>query len=225
MNTKMFKNRAEAGRTLAGLLSQYANTKTVVYCLPRGGAVVGSEVAKILNVPLDIIITRKISHPKDPEFAIASVTETGEVLLNSRDPSVEKESWFESQKKIAQDEARRRRGIYLGSRERISCKGKNAIIVDDGVATGLSIILAIREIKKDIPWKTITAVPVISQNIVFDIKKETDEFVCPLVDENFRGSVGAYYEDFGEISDDEVIEVLSRHIAPEQKTIGYKDED
>jgi len=225
MNTKMFKNRAEAGKTLAGLLSQYANTKTVVYCLPRGGVVVGREVADILNVPLDIVITRKITHPKNPEFAVASVTETGELIFNSREPSVESESWFEGQKRIAQDEARRRRGIYLGSRERISCKGKNAIIVDDGVATGLSLALAIREIKKDVPWKTIVAVPVISQEIVFDIKKETDEFVCPFIDENFRGAVGAYYEDFEEVSDEDVVEVLSKYVAPEQKTIGYKDED
>ncbi len=221
MNTKMFKNRAEAGKTLAGLLSQYANTKTVIYSLPRGGVVVGSEVASSLNVPLDIVITRKVGHPDNPEYAIASVTETGEVLCSPKEPSPVSEKWFDEQVDIAKKEARRRRETYLGSRERISCKGKNAIIIDDGVATGLSLILAIREIKKDIPWKTIVAVPVISQDVVMDVRKEVDEFVCPIVDDRFRGAVGAYYESFGEVSDEEVIEILNKHIPPEQKRIGY----
>lgn len=221
----MFKNRVEAGESLAGLLSTYSNTKTVVYALPRGGVVVGSRVAEALNVPLDLVITRKITHPDNPEFAVASVTETGEMFFDSCEPSLKVEHWFEERKKIAHDEAQRRRETYLGSRERISCKGKNAIIIDDGVTTGFSLILAIREIKKDIPWKTIVAVPVISRELVFDVKREVDEFVCPLIEENFKGSVGAYYKDFEEVGDEEVTQILAKHVAPEQKIIGYKDGD
>ena len=179
-----------------------------MYALPRGGVVVAAEIARELDLPLELVITRKVGHPDNPEYAIAAVTESGEVLANPQEKMFISESWFDDEVERQKTEAGHRRERYLGSRARISAKGKNAIIVDDGVATGLSLILAIREIKKDVPWKTIVAVPVSPASTAVDIKRECDEFFCPIVDENYLGAVGAYYEDFGEVSEDEVRSLL-----------------
>jgi len=220
MILKKFTDRAEAGRTLATLLTSYTGTKSVVYALPRGGLIVGKEIATALNPPLDLIITRKVSHPDNPEYALASVTEGGEVLCNAKEPSSVSESWFDEEVVKQQSEARRRRKSYLGERTRVSAKGKNAIIVDDGVATGLSIFLAIKEIKNDIPWKTIVAVPVISADVAQEMKGEVDEFFAIIIDENYAGSVGSYYENFSEVADEDVVDSLRDFFPPEQETIS-----
>ncbi|TAL49157.1 phosphoribosyl transferase [Patescibacteria group bacterium] len=218
MTLKRFTDRAEAGRVLAGLLAPYTKTKTVVYALPRGGVVVGVEVARALEVPLDLVITRKIGHPENPEYAIASVSESGEVLCNPREPSPISESWFDEEVERQKQEAARRRQAYLGDRARISAKGKNAIIVDDGVATGLSLLIAIKEIKRDVPWKTVVAVPVVPADVAEEIKKEADELLAPIIDDHYLGAVGAYYDSFEQVTDDEVAAILKEFVPPSQKT-------
>lgn len=208
MNEMAFKDRSEAGKLLAEKLGKFSGPHTIVYALPRGGVIVGAEIARALGAPLDLVITRKIGHPANPEFAIASVTESGEVYINKEDHSWINDSWFRRAVEEEQREARRRREVYSPGRHRTSAKGKTAIIVDDGVATGLSLLLAVQEIKKDIPWKIVVAVPVVPAEVVEKIEDMADELVAFIIDERYRGSVGAYYEDFGQVTDIEVKALL-----------------
>jgi predicted phosphoribosyltransferase len=208
--TTMFNNRQEAGRLLAEELLEYKDTMAVTYALPRGGVVLGKEISEILNIPFDLIITRKIGHPDNPEYAIASVTERGDVYLNPKEPARVNDTWFDMAMEREQSEARRRREVYMSGKDRISAKGKTAIIVDDGVATGASMLLAIQDIKKDIPWKIVVAVPVLSAEIAEIIKGEADELVALSVENDFLGSISAYYADFSEVTDEDVMEIMKK---------------
>ncbi|OHA88731.1 MAG: hypothetical protein A2653_00335 [Candidatus Zambryskibacteria bacterium RIFCSPHIGHO2_01_FULL_43_25] len=208
-----FKNRQEAGQLLAEKLIQYKDTMAIIYTLPRGGVILADEIAKTLNLPLDLVITRKVGHPDNPEYAVASVTERGDVLLNPAEPIRVNDAWFDMAMEREQMEAKRRREVYMNGRERINAKGKTAIIVDDGVATGASILLAIQDIRKDVPWKIVVSVPVIPSEVADKIDSAADELVTILIDDNFLGSVGAYYDDFSEVSDDLVIEILKRSVS------------
>lgn len=220
-----FKNRAEAGKQLAGTLERYKRTPSIVFALPRGGVLVAAEVARALELPLDLVIVRKIGHPGNPEYALAVVSESGEVLTNPREPSPVSESWFDREVDRGQKEAKRRRKVYCGGRERRSAKGKNAIVVDDGVATGLSLRLALKEIKFDVPWKTIVAVPVAPAETALQIHHECDELEAIILDDRFRGAVAAYYDDFHEVTDEEVTTLLKEFGSPEKKKKDYKGDN
>jgi predicted phosphoribosyltransferase len=205
----LFKDRQQAGKLLAEKLAQYANKKedVVVYALPRGGVVVAHEIAKALSAPLDLVITRKIGHPENPEYAICAVSESGELLCNEDERKRVGMEWIrsEAQRQIA--EAKRRRQKYLG-RESVSAKGKIAILVDDGVATGLTMKLAIREIQKHNPAKIVVAVPVIPEDTAEELQSSVDELVALEIGRPFLGSIGQYYRDFEQVEDEEVLKLL-----------------
>ncbi|MBI3337362.1 MAG: phosphoribosyl transferase [Candidatus Staskawiczbacteria bacterium] len=201
-------NRQEAGKLLAKELHDYKGTDTVVYALPRGGVVLGFQVAKALNVPLDIIITRKIGHPDNPEYAVCAVTEEGESVCNEFEKSLLDPVWLKKEMEKEQEEALRRRKTYLGDRKHIAAHGKTAIVVDDGIATGLTIFAAIQALKKEKPKKIIVAVPVAPHDMALKLRKEVDDVVTLEDTDNYLGSVGAYYGDFPQVGDQEVIELL-----------------
>jgi predicted phosphoribosyltransferase len=207
----MFKDRSDAGKKLADKLVNYKNTQTIVYALPRGGVVVGYEIAKKLNLPLDIIITRKIGHQSNPEYAICAIAEDGHKVCNQNEEQSADPKWLSERFKEEQKEASLRRKIYLKNRPMLSPKNKTAIIVDDGIATGLTIMLAIREIKHENPSKIIVAVPIAPADAVNKIKKEVDEVIAIEIDKDYLGAVGEYYEDFFQIEDDEVIKIMSKY--------------
>jgi len=206
-----FANRKQAGQELAQALEKYSGESQIIYALPRGGVVLGTEVAEYLHSPLDLIIVRKIGHPMNPEFAIAALTEEGDLIYTGGDSE---EGWMEEQILQQKNEIERRRRLYSGTHRKVSPKGKCAIIVDDGIATGLTMRAAVRSIRSFQPREIVIAVPVAPPDVVMMLKKEVDEIIV-LVDpkKGYLGAVGAYFDSFPQVSDDEVIDLL--------KTRGY----
>lgn len=203
-----FKNRLEAGKKLAEALAKYKGAELVVYALPRGGVVLGREIAQELGAPLDLIITRKIGHPLQSEYAVCAVAEDGDLICNEAERPLLNEQWLRGEIEREREEARRRREIYLRNRRPVSAKNKTAIVVDDGIATGLTMQLAIREVKHNEPERIVLAVPVIPAEIAKKFKKEVDEVVTLDTPELYLGAVGAYYDEFPQVEDEEVIKLL-----------------
>jgi putative phosphoribosyl transferase len=206
-----FKNRKEAGEKLAEKLIKFKNTEAIVYALPRGGVIVANEIAQKLNLPLDLVITRKIGHPYEPEFAICAIAEDGHRFCNPNEELEVDATWLMKRFKEEQKEAKRRREVYVENRPMLSPKKKTAIIVDDGIATGLTITLAIKEIMHENPTKIIVAVPVAPSDAAKNIEKDVGEFVALIVDKDFAGAIGNYYDDFSEVADDEVVKIMSEY--------------
>ena len=205
----MFKNRTEAGQLLGKVLQKYKNKNVVIFALPRGGVVLGFEVAKILESPLDIIVTRKVGHPDNPEYAICAVDDKNMLLCEQSETRMIDQNWLKQEIKHQREEAKRRVDLYRGGRKPEVVSGKVAIIVDDGIATGLSMRLAVRAIKRERPKKIIVAVPVASFSSIDALKAEgADEIVVLTSPEEFKSAVGAHYLDFPQISDEEVIRLL-----------------
>lgn len=208
-----FTDRTEAGKLLAQVLKDYKGKDVVVYALPRGGVVTALEIARYLHSPLDLIITRKIGHPTQPEYAIAAVAENGHVVGSEKELRSVDELWLSEEIKRQREEAKRRREKYLQKRAEVSVQNKVAILVDDGVATGLTIRAGIVELRHRKPKKIIVAVPVVPQTTAEVLKKEADELVAldTPSDYEFLGSVGAYYDEFYPVEDEEVIALLKAH--------------
>lgn len=203
----MWNDRQQAGELLAEKLAKYRNKNAVVYALPRGGVVVAYEIAKRLPAPLDLVITRKIGHPHNPEYAICAVSESGELLCNEYEQKAVGMKWIREEMARQISEAKRRRQTYLG-RESLSAEGKIAIIVDDGVATGLTMNLAVREIRKQKPAKLVVAVPVIPEDTAKELEFFVDELIALEIGKPFLGSIGQYYRNFAQVEDEEVIRLL-----------------
>jgi predicted phosphoribosyltransferase len=203
-----FEDRIEAGRLLAERLQKYRNQPTVVYALPRGGVVMGAEIAQRLGAPLDLVIPRKVGHPSNPEYAVCAITEDGQLFCNQAEADRLGEAWLKQAAAKEQAEARRRRQLYLDGRPPVPVEGKTAIIVDDGVATGLTMLAAIQEVKARRPARIVVAVPVIPADIAAQLAEEVDEIVALDIPEYYRGSVGSYYREFNQVEDEEVIELM-----------------
>lgn len=205
-----FKNRQEAGRQLSQLLKEYKNTPSVVYALPRGGVAVAVEISKFLHAPIDLIFAHKIGYPHQPEYAIAAISESGHMVGPTQEliSSLGNE-WLEQQKAHQINEIKRKREKYLKERKKISVENKIAILVDDGIATGLTMQAGIDELKDHHPKKIVVAVPVSPKSTAKLIKAMVDDFVGIEIDDcDFLGAVGAYYEVFNQIEDEEVIRIL-----------------
>ncbi len=202
-----FKNRSEAGKKLADLLLQYKNKDVVVYALPRGGVVTAKEIAKKLNAPLDLLITRKIGHPNQAEYALSAVTENGNVVGDKKQIASIDKYWFAREVEKEKQEAKRRRSLYLANQKSISVKGKTAIIVDDGIATGLTIKAAIADCKKRKPAKIVIAVPIAPYQTAKELKTQADEVIALETPGEFY-AIGGYYNEFPQVSDEEVIKIM-----------------
>jgi predicted phosphoribosyltransferase len=205
-----FKDRQEAGEGLAWALEGFAWQDIVVYALPRGGVVLGRVLADLLHAPLDLLIVRKIGHPLFEEYAVCVIEESGEMLCNEAERAQLDGEWFAEAKEKALAEIARRRKMYMHDRPRISAKGKIAIIVDDGIATGLTMRTALRNIRRDNPEKIVVAVPVLSRDMAALFQREADELVALAVERDYLGTVGAYYDDFPQLTDGEVISLLKQ---------------
>lgn len=202
-----FKDRKDAGRKLAEALADYRGLDTIIYSLPRGGVVLGYEIAKSLGAPLDLVITRKIGYPGNEECAVCAVAEDGDMICDSTGVGMVDPKWLEMQAEKEREEAVRRRQVYIKGREPLPADGKIAIIVDDGVATGLTVILAIKELRHKNPQKIVVAVPVASEQAAEIIRKEADELVALDIPAYFA-SVGAYYDSFPQLTDAEVVKIM-----------------
>lgn len=202
----LFKDREDAGRQLAQLLSHYKDKDVIVYALPRGGVVVAAEIAKALHAPLDILLAHKIGHPFHPEYAVAAVSESGQLVESSRE--LLDKRWLEQAKLREMAEIVRKRKAYMGGKPSLSPEGKIALLVDDGIATGLTLFAAIKEIKTQHPKEIVIAVPVAPKDTADLIQKQVDHVIGIAIDEDFLGAVGAYYRDFSQTEDEEVIALL-----------------
>ena len=214
-----FRDRADAGEQLAQALKKYQRQDGVVYALPRGGVVLGAIVARALDMPLDLLIPRKIGHPLQPEYAICAIVENGEMACNQQEVARVDPQWFRQEVEAERHEARRRRELYLGGREPEPVKGKTAIIVDDGIATGLTMEVAIRDAKRRKPAHLVVAVPVAPPDTVEQLSREVDDFVVLDRSRHYLGAVGAYYDYFNQTTDDEVIELLRSAVAAERRKV------
>lgn len=203
-----FKDRRNAGIRLGKALLQYKGQDVIVYALPRGGVVLGREIADQLQAPLDLVITKKIGHPLNPEYAICAVAEEGEPICNPNEISKVDPIWFQGELDRVRQEIRRRRKEYLGDHLRPDPAGKIVIIVDDGIATGFTMIAAIKEMQGHHPKKVVAAIPVVPFDTAQKLRKMADELVALEVDATYLGAVGAYYEEFNQVEDPEVLELL-----------------
>lgn len=208
----IFHNRQEAGQELIPELWQFYGSQDVVMLgLPRGGVVVAYEIAQALKISLDIIVPRKIGSPENPEFAIGAITEDGEGIFNRDVIDLYRVPWEYIEKEVARQakEASRRLKIYRGDRPPLELKGKKVIIVDDGIATGSTMLAAIKSVKTRGAREIIVAVPVASIDSLEKIKSIVDKVVCLQPHLRF-GAVGACYQDFSQIQDNEVIELMHK---------------
>jgi predicted phosphoribosyltransferase len=203
-----FRDMTDAGQRLAERLLAYRGQEGVVLALPRGGVVLGAEIARALDMPLDLVIPRKIGHPLSPEYGIAAVTESGEIVTNPWEVSQVDPQWFQNAVARERAEAARRRRRYLGDRAPLPLAGEIAILVDDGIATGLTMEAAIRDVKRQRPARLVVAVPVAPADTAERLRAQVDDFVALLVPEFYLGAVGAYYDHFPQVSDEEVIALL-----------------
>jgi putative phosphoribosyl transferase len=205
--TTIFRDREAGGAALAEALSKYRGEDVVVYGLPRGGVVTARVVATALQAPLDLIITRKLGHPRHREYAVGAVAEDGQVALNEAEVAALPRDWLEREKQAQLSEARRRRQVYLGDRAPLPVKGKTAILVDDGIATGYTMKAAILAIRRLGPAKVVVAAPVAPPDAASRFVGLADEFVVPHVPHGFH-AIGQFYGDFDQVEDDQVIALM-----------------
>lgn len=208
-----FKNWSDAGRKLAKALVGYKEQLPVILALPRGGVPVAAEVASVLDAPLDLILVRKIGAPFQPELAMGAVVDGGAPIIVRNEDVIKFADIDEFEFKAICDgelaEIGRRRQRYLGDRHRAEIGGRTAIVIDDGVATGATTRAALRATRMRNPKRLVLAVPVAPTDAVIDLRSEADDVVC-LENYEFFGAIGAYYADFSQVSDDEVIDILKR---------------
>jgi len=206
----MFINREQAGSLLADELLIYKNSKdVVVVAIPRGGVPVGYEIAKKLNLPLEIVLSKKIGHPFNKEYAIGAVTLKSK-SLNEFIEGVTAH-YIESEIKRIREVLTNRYKLYYEDRIPMNLQNKTVIVVDDGVATGRTLLSCIDLIKKENPANIVLALPV-SSIAAFNTINElpiVKETICLLTPKNFR-AVGQFYKDFRQVSDEEVIQLLKK---------------
>lgn len=209
---RKYKDRCAAGEKLAEELLKLEIDNALVLGIPRGGVVVAAGVAKKLELPLDIIIPRKVGAPFNPEVAVGAVTQDGTVFLNRLVMEVYNITREEIGGLVDEQvqEIKRRMVEYRGRDGYPYSRGKTIILVDDGIATGFTIKAAIASIKNIFePVKIILAVPVAPPDVVSSLTEDVDKLVCPLMPDNFY-AVGQFYEQFEQTGDDEVKELLAK---------------
>ncbi len=211
----MFHDRADGGQQLAERLSQYAGRKDVIVLgIPRGGVPVAFEVAQALGVPLDILLVRKLGTPGQRELAMGAIASGGVRILNEdvvRELGITQAD-VESAVREQQVELQRREEYFRGSRTAVSVEGKTVIVVDDGIATGSSMLAAIEALRTLHPGRIVVATPVAPPQVRARMLKSADGFVTVHTPERFF-AIGEFYEDFSQTEDSEVRDLLRRAAA------------
>jgi putative phosphoribosyl transferase len=202
----MFTDRIEAGLLLAAKLKKFKNDPGIVLAVPRGGVPVAYAVAKELGFPIELILTKKIGHPANKEYAIGAASLTDYFIIPHENVS---EAYIQQEVKAVRNRLKEMYRKFMGDKEPVSLEGKTVIVVDDGIATGNTLLGTINIIRKSKPGRIVIAVPVASSNAIEKIAPEVDEVVAVLVPEEFYG-VGAFYDDFEQVSDEEVIYYLDK---------------
>ncbi len=208
----IFEDRVQAGQQLAQKLGAYAGkTDVVVLGIPRGGVPVAFEVAKVLRAPLDIFLSRKLGVPGQEELAFGALASGGVRVLDRgliRELNLSKEE-IDRIAETVKKELERRERVYRGDRPPIKIEGKVTLLIDDGIATGSSMRAGIKALRQMKPSRLVVAVPVAPLHTCKRMKSEVDELVCVYTPEFFY-AIGQFYEDFSQVSDEEVTELLHR---------------
>ena len=212
----MFENRFDAGTQLAKKLVKYKDENVIVLAIPRGGLPIGGLVAKELNAPLDVVLTKKIGHPINKEYAIGAVSLENIILTNA--VGIDK-SYIDSETAHIRKTLRDRYNQYYKHQSPSNLKNKTVIIVDDGVATGNTLLATVELAYKQKPSKIIVAIPVAPVSAIHKISntENVDEVICILIPDNFQ-AVGQFYEEFEQVSDHEAIQILEK--TNSKKTLG-----
>lgn len=196
----MFTNRIEAGMMLADRLKKYKGTDAVILAVPRGGVPVAFAVAKELGLPVQLVLAKKIGHPLNKEYAIGAAGLTDYFVVPHDNVP---EAYIRQEVAVIRTRLNEMQQQFMGGKEAIGLKGKQLIVIDDGIATGNTLLATVNLLRKMNPSKLVIAVPVASASAVEKLSEVADEVVALLVPDEFYG-VGAFYEDFSQVTDDEV---------------------
>jgi predicted phosphoribosyltransferase len=206
----MFLNRKDAGRKLAKALLRYKSKKPIVLAIPRGGVVVGSEVATVLQCEFSVIIVRKLGYLRNPEAAFGAVAEDGSLVLQPLSTKRLGKMEIETVVKIEEEEVKRQKKAYRGNRKLPSLADRVIILIDDGIATGSTLLVAIEMCQKQNPKKLVVAAPVSSDGMKRKLAQKVDDAIILETPYDFR-AVSQVYEVFDQVSDNEVYKLFDMY--------------
>jgi len=202
----MFRDRIEAGLLLADKLKKYKTDPGIVLAVPRGGVPVAYAVTRELGFPIEVILTKKIGHPMNKEYAIGAASLTDYFIVPHDGVT---EEYIQQELLRVRSRLKEMYTRFMGDKEPENLKGKTVIIIDDGIATGNTLMGTVNVLRKSNPGKIVIGVPVASKSAVQKLAKEVDEVIVVMIPEEFYG-VGAFYEDFEQVSDEEVVHYLNK---------------
>lgn len=210
-----FRDRREAGLLLAERFRGRSLRDPLVLAIPRGGVAIGAVLVRELRAELDVILSRKLRAPFQPELAVGAVTEDGQVILHSASSRVPGLSADYLEREIHQQlaEIARRKSLVRGVRPAAAVTGRSVIVTDDGIATGSTMLAALRTVRAQSPFEMIVAVPVAAPERLAEVRRAADEVVCLIAPEDLQ-AVGFYYDDFDAVEDGEVLQLLREALAP-----------
>lgn len=211
----MFRNREEAAQRLAGMLKQRELHDPLILAIPRGGVVTGAVLSRELHAELDVVLSRKLRAPDQPELAIGAVTEDGQIYVcdDAREYLDTLNDYLVDERRYQLAEIARRKSLFRAIRPQARIKGRSVIVTDDGIATGSTMIAALQATRTQRPRELIVAVPVASPDRLEEVARWCDATVCLLAPDDFR-AVGQYYDDFTQVEDDEVVALLRERATP-----------
>jgi predicted phosphoribosyltransferase len=206
-----FSDRVDAGKRLAAALTDFRGKESVVLAIPRGGVVVAYQIAEALDLPLDVIIPHKLGAPDNPELAIGAVAEDGSAVLDKQLIAYlgVDNRYIEQEKQRQREEIERRLKVYRQSMAQRELKGKDVIVVDDGIATGSTMKAALLSVKNQGAKSVTVAIPVGPPSTIEELKRFADRVICLYTPEYFQ-AIGQFYNDFNQTTDEKVIELLKK---------------
>ena len=211
----MFLDREDAARQLAAVLHEYEFKDPLVLAIPRGGVVTGAVLARDIRAELDVVLSRKLRAPDQPELAIGAISESGDVYVDedAAEAAGVTDEYFHREKEFQSAIIAQRKQLMRRVRPEAPMRGRSVIITDDGIATGSTMMAALQTVRAREPAELIVAVPVAPADRIHDLEKHCDKVVCLLPARHF-GAVGQFYKHFPTVADEEVLEIL-REFAPQ----------
>lgn len=206
----MFQNRAEAGAMLAEALRNKVGAEAIVLGVPRGGVVVAAEVARVLGLELDVLVVRKLGAPSNPEYAVGAVDEDGSVVGGTS--GIVSDAYLAEAAEVGRKEIARRLQEYRRGRAPLDVSGREVVLVDDGIATGMTLLAALDSLRRRGAGRIVLAAPVSASDAARRLEPKADEFVTLLEPPHF-GAVGQFYREFDQTTDQEVIELLGQPVS------------